>query len=212
MIYLQLFYTFFKIGLFGFGGGYGMLSLIQFEVVGRYHWLSVQEFADIVAISQATPGPIGINSATFVGFSVAGVAGSLLATFAVVLPSFLLMFLLIKIFSRYRDNVYIKSILYVMQYVVIGLIASAAVMLINEETFGKNFADIFSWAILVFSFVAMKYFKMSPITLIVVGGVVGRLFMLRLRNISFILLIFICLLADRASLPAKTRVGRGKKY
>ena len=91
MIYLQLFYTFFKIGLFGFGGGYGMLSLIQFEVVGRYRWLSVQEFADIVAISQATPGPIGINSATFVGFSVAGVAGSLLATFAVVLPSFLLM-------------------------------------------------------------------------------------------------------------------------
>ena len=177
MIYLQLFYTFFKIGLFGFGGGYGMLSLIQFEVVGRYPWLSVQEFADIVAISQATPGPIGINSATFVGFSVAGVAGSLLATFAVVLPSFLLMFLLIKIFSRYRDNIYIKSILYVMQYVVIGLIASAAVMLINEETFGKNFADIFSWAILVFSFVAMKYFKMSPITLIVVGGVVGWLFM-----------------------------------
>ena len=89
MIYLQLFYTFFKIGLFGFGGGYAMLSMIQGEVGTRYGWVSSQEFTDIVAISQMTPGPIGINAATYVGFTSTGsVWGSIIATFAVVLPSF----------------------------------------------------------------------------------------------------------------------------
>ena len=114
MIYIQLFYTFFKIGLLGFGGGYEMLSLIQFEIVEHYHWLTVSQFTDIVAISQATPGPIGINSATFVGFSVAGIFGAIVATIAVVTPSFILMYLLIYIFNRYRDNIYTKSILSVM--------------------------------------------------------------------------------------------------
>ncbi|MDO4726760.1 MAG: chromate transporter [Porphyromonadaceae bacterium] len=177
MIYLQLFYTFFKIGLLGFGGGYGMLSLIQFEIVERYQWLSVNQFTDIVAISQATPGPIGINSATFVGFSVAGIGGAITATFAVVLPSFILMYVLIKIFNRYKDNHYIKSIMSVMQYVVIGLIASAAVMLISEETFGKGFSNIFAWVILLVAFVAMRFSKISPILLILIGGVVGWLFL-----------------------------------
>ena len=95
MLFLQLFYTFFKIGLFGFGGGYAMLSMIQGEVVTRYGWLTPQEFTDIVAISQMTPGPIGINSATYVGYSTIvdagyapwiGVLGSATATFAVILP------------------------------------------------------------------------------------------------------------------------------
>lgn len=100
MIFLQLFYTFFKIGLFGFGGGYAMLSMIQGEVVTRYGWLSPQEFTDIVAISQMTPGPIGINSATYVGFTATGsVWGSIVATFAVVLPSFLLMLTISKFFE-----------------------------------------------------------------------------------------------------------------
>ena len=90
MVFLQLFYTFFKIGLFGFGGGYAMLSMIQGEVVTRYGWLTAQEFTDIVAISQMTPGPIGINSATYVGYT----------TFAVVLPSFLLMLTISKFFLK----------------------------------------------------------------------------------------------------------------
>lgn len=101
MIYLQLFYTFFKIGLFGFGGGYAMLSMIQGEVVTRYDWVSTQEFTDIVAISQSTPGPIGINAATYVGFTATGsVWGSVIATFAVVLPSFILMLTISKFFSE----------------------------------------------------------------------------------------------------------------
>lgn len=105
MIYLQLFYTFFKIGLFGFGGGYAMLSMIQGEVVTRYGWVSSQEFTDIVAISQMTPGPIGINAATYVGFTSTGsVWGSIIATFAVVLPSFILMLTISKFFFKVSET------------------------------------------------------------------------------------------------------------
>ena len=105
MIFLYLFYTFFKIGLFGFGGGYAMLSMIQGEVVTRYGWVSSQEFTDIVAISQMTPGPIGINAATYVGFTSTGsVWGSIIATFAVVLPSFILMLTISKFFLNTRNH------------------------------------------------------------------------------------------------------------
>lgn len=97
MLYLNLFYTFFKIGLFGFGGGYAMLSMIQGEVVTRHGWLTPQEFTDIVAISQMTPGPIGINSATYIGYTATGsVWGSVLATLALVLPSFIIMLILYR--------------------------------------------------------------------------------------------------------------------
>lgn len=113
MIFLQLFYTFFKIGLFGFGGGYAMISMIQGEVVTRHEWLSSNEFTDIIAISQMTPGPIGINSATYVGYSAVvnagyshavGILGSTIATVSVVLPSFILMVLISKIFSEISET------------------------------------------------------------------------------------------------------------
>lgn len=111
MIYLQLFYTFFKIGLFGFGGGYAMLSMIQGEVVTRYGWVTSQEFTDIVAISQMTPGPIGINAATYVGFTSTGsVWGSIVATFAVVFPSFILMLTISKFFLKYQKHPVVESI------------------------------------------------------------------------------------------------------
>ena len=111
MLYLHLFYTFFKIGLFGFGGGYAMLSMIQGEVVTRYRWLTPQEFTDIVAISQMTPGPIGINSATYVGFTATGsVWGSVIATFAVVLPSFILMLTISKFFLKYQKHPAVEAV------------------------------------------------------------------------------------------------------
>ena len=109
MIFILLFITFFQIGLFGFGGGYGMLSLIQTEVVQRNHWLTTSQFTDIVAISQMTPGPIGINSATYCGYTAVhnagygnmmSVVGSATATFALVLPSFLLMIMISKMFLK----------------------------------------------------------------------------------------------------------------
>lgn len=113
MIFLQLFWTFFKIGLFGFGGGYGMLSLIQMETVRHHHWLSSADFTNIVAISQMTPGPVGINSATYCGYtavhnagmgSTLAVLGSFCSTFALVLPSFVLMIVISKMFMKYMKT------------------------------------------------------------------------------------------------------------
>jgi chromate transporter len=119
MIFLSLFITFFKIGLFGFGGGYGMLSLIQHETVESHHWLSTAEFTDIVAISQMTPGPIGINSATYCGYTAihnAGyghamaVLGSTTATFALMLPSLILMILISRMFMKYMNTHLVQSV------------------------------------------------------------------------------------------------------
>ena len=119
MIFLSLFITFFEIGLFGFGGGYGMLSLIQHETVESHHWLSTAEFTDIVAISQMTPGPIGINSATYCGYtaihnagygSMMAVLGSATATFALVLPSLILMILISKMFMKYMNTPLVQSV------------------------------------------------------------------------------------------------------
>ena len=105
MIYWQLFYSFLKIGIFGFGGGYAMLSLVQHEVVENQNWLSDQQFTDIVAISQMTPGPVAINSATYIGYSVTGsVWGSVLATFAVCIPPLTIMLLLTKFYLKFRKN------------------------------------------------------------------------------------------------------------
>ena len=146
MIFLELFYTFFKIGLFGFGGGYGMLSLIQGEVVVRHGWLSVQEFTDIVAVSQMTPGPIGINSATFVGYTSVinsggtvplAVLGSLVASFAVMLPSFILMLIISRWFMKYSRHKRVEELFGVLRPAVVGLIASAALLLMNSDNFGS---------------------------------------------------------------------------
>ena len=104
MVYLQLFYTFFKIGLFGFGGGAAMLSLIQFEIVENHAWITASEFTNMVAVSQITPGPIGINCATYAGYLATGnVLGSAIATFALVLPSFIIMMILYKLMSKFKD-------------------------------------------------------------------------------------------------------------
>ncbi|WP_288840409.1 chromate transporter [uncultured Bacteroides sp.] len=178
MIFLQLFYTFFKIGLFGFGGGYAMLSMIQGEVVTRYGWLSPQEFTDIVAISQMTPGPIGINSATYVGFTATGsVWGSVVATFAVVLPSFLLMLTISKFFLKYQKHPSVEAIFGGLRPAVVGLLASAALVLMNRENFGSPQDDAHSFAIscLIFlvAFVGTKKYKLNPIGMIVACGMAG---------------------------------------
>ena len=173
MLYLQLFYTFFKIGLFGFGGGYAMLSMIQGEVVTRYGWLTSQEFTDIVAISQMTPGPIGINSATYVGFTATGsVWGSIIATLAVVLPSFILMLAISKFFLKYQ-----KAVFSGLRPAVVGLLASAALVLMNAENFSSPKEDMYSFIIscLIFlvAFVGTRKYKINPILMIVACGIAG---------------------------------------
>ena len=175
MIYLQLFYTFFKIGLFGFGGGYAMLSMIQGEVVTRYGWVSSQEFTDIVAISQMTPGPIGINAATYVGFTSTGsVWGSVIATFAVVLPSFILMLTISKFFLKYQKHPVIASVFSGLRPGVVGLLAAAALVLMNHENFGSdNIQILTSIALFLGAFIASHKYKVNPIMLIVIAGIIG---------------------------------------
>lgn len=173
MTLLQLFLSYLKIGFFGFGGGYAMLSLIHSEVVVSHQWLTNSEFSDIVAISQMTPGPIAINSATYIGYEVAGFWGSVVATVAVSLPALTLMLLITIFFLRLRDNRYVKGVVAGMRPVVIGMIASAALLLIfPTSSDGASFIDGWSWAIFVATLVASAR-KVNPILLIVISGLVG---------------------------------------
>lgn len=183
MIFLQLFYTFFKIGLFGFGGGYAMISMIQGEVVTRHEWLSSNEFTDIIAISQMTPGPIGINSATYVGYSAVvnagyshavGILGSTIATVSVVLPSFILMVLISKFFLKYQKHPIIASVFEGLRPGVVGLLAAAALVLMNEENFGTyNWQILTSIILFAGTFIASYRYKVNPILLIVICGIIG---------------------------------------
>lgn len=186
MLFLQLFYTFFKIGLFSFGGGYGMLSVIQGEVVTKHAWLTHTEFTDIVAISQMTPGPIGINSATYVGFTAVAnagysdevaILGSLLASLGVMLPSFILMLLISRFLMKYRKHPSVETVFSIIRPIVVGLIASAALLLMNGDNFGNPQSQPLQFAISVvlflFAFLGLKRWKLSPILLIVLCGVLG---------------------------------------
>ncbi len=183
MIFLQLFYTFFKIGLFGFGGGYAMISMIQGEVVTRHEWLSSNEFTDIIAISQMTPGPIGINSATYVGYSAVvnagyshavGILGSTIATVSVVLPSFILMVLISKFFLKYQKHPIITSVFEGLRPGVVGLLAAAALVLMNGENFGTyNWQILTSIILFAGTFIASYRYKVNPILLIVICGIIG---------------------------------------
>ena len=189
MIFLELFYTFLKIGLFSFGGGYGMLSVIQGEVVARHGWLTAAEFTDIVAISQMTPGPIGINSATYVGYTAVlnatgsealAVAGSLVASFAVMLPSIVLMLIVARFLLKFSKHPAVEAVFKGLRPAVVGLIASAALLLMTEENFG-SFSDTplqfwVSVGLFVAAFVAMKFFKVSPILILVIAGAFGGVF------------------------------------
>ena len=174
-VLFQLFLSYLKIGFFGFGGGYAMLSLIHSEVVVRNGWLTNGAFSDIVAISQMTPGPIAINSATYIGYEVAGVLGSVVATVAVCLPALTIMMLITRFFLRLRDNRYVKGVVIGMRPVVIGMIASAALLLIFPHSAdGRSFIDGWSWAIFIATLLASVK-KVNPILLIVLSAVAGVL-------------------------------------
>lgn len=188
MIFLKLFWTFFKIGLFGFGGGYGMLSLIQMETVHNHHWLTSAEFTNIVAISQMTPGPIGINSATYCGFTAIhntgmgnalSVLGSLVATFSLVLPSFILMILISKMFMRYMKARVVQSVFDGLRPTVVGLLAAATIMLLNKENFGSPVDTTWQFIISVLLFAATFYgtlfVKINPIKMIGYAAFAGLL-------------------------------------
>lgn len=178
MIFVKLLLVFTKIGIFGFGGGYAMLSLIQEEVVDKNAWLTTQEFTDLIAISQVTPGPIGINSATYTGYAAVlnagyppeiAVLGAALCTFAVCWPSILMVIVISYYFYRFMKNRYVAAAFTGLRPVTVGLIAAAALMLVNSE----NFIDYKSVLIFIAAFVLTLKFKLHPILTICLAGVAG---------------------------------------
>ena len=188
IIFLQLFYTFFIIGLCGFGGGYGMLSLIQTETVMHHHWLSSAEFTNIVAISQMTPGPIGINSATYCGYAAVhnmglsntmAIFGSITATFALVLPSLILMLLISKMFLKYMKTPAVQSIFMGLRPVVVGLLAAATLLLCNAENFSLPSINVWQFSIsiglFIATFIGTMWLKINPIRMICYAAVAGML-------------------------------------
>ena len=188
IIFLQLFYTFFIIGLFGFGGGYGMLSLIQTETVMHHHWLSSAAFTNIVAISQMTPGPIGINSATYCGYAAVhnmglsntmAIFGSITATFALVLPSLILMLLISKMFLKYMKTPAVQSIFMGLRPVVVGLLAAATLLLCNAENFSLPSINVWQFSIsiglFIATFIGTMWLKINPIRMICYAAVAGML-------------------------------------
>ncbi len=195
-LFLQLFQVFFVIGFFTIGGGYAMLSLIQTQVVVTHGWISESMFTDIVAISQMTPGPIGINCATYVGYDVlqnAGAGpllcfmGSFTATIAVVLPSFLIMLAIVKFYTKFCSSCMFSQVMDWLRPAAVGMIGAAAIILIfNFQWSGvpllsdlyvsvirENFPDWKSWVLFVSAVAASFFFKVGPIPIIVCGGLLG---------------------------------------
>lgn len=180
MIFFELFTTFFLIGMFTIGGGYAMLSLIQNEVVTVHNWISDGTFTDIVAVSQMTPGPIGINSATYIGYEVLAttgaseylcILGSFTATFAVVLPSFIIVLSICKVYSRFKDHYLFKGVMTGLKPATLGLIGTAALSLATPE----NFIDWKSFVICIAAFIALLFRKIGPFTAIGLGALAGLL-------------------------------------
>lgn len=168
MIYLKLFTTFFKIGAFSFGGGYAMIPLIQKEIVNIHQWIPLSEFLDIIAISQMTPGPIAVNAATFVGHKIAGVMGSILATFGVIAPSFLIILGLALLFAKFRHTKILDSFFMGVRPVVIALIIQAALSIaINTFTGVKDL--IITFAV----FIGLFILKINPLIMIAVAAFLG---------------------------------------
>ena len=168
----SLFITFFKIGLFSFGGGYAILPLIKKEVVDIHNWITVSQFTDIVAISQVTPGPISVNAATYVGYVVVGNGvGAILATLGLAAPSVIIMLVFSKFFLKFRQNKYIDNAFVGLRIVVVGLILSATILLMDKS----NFIDWKSFVIFICAVIGMLKWKMNPILITITAAIVGIL-------------------------------------
>ena len=177
MIYLQLFLSFLQIGLFSFGGGYAAMPLIQGQVVTQHGWLSMEEFTDLITISQMTPGPIAINSATFVGIKIAGIPGALVATGGCILPSCVIVTLIAKLYLKYRNMAMLQGVLNSLRPAVVAMIASAGISILLTAFWGSGAAvDLLrtNWVlvvIFVICLVLLQKFKMNPIWVMVLAGV-----------------------------------------
>lgn len=183
MIYIQIFVSFFQIGLFSFGGGYAALPLIENQVIDVHKWLSLAEFADLITISQMTPGPIALNAATFVGTRVGGLFGAIVATIGCVTPSCIIVLILAYLYYKYKNLSTIQGMLNGLRPAVVSLIASAGISILalaifkTEETtlLNMKFSDIniVSLILIAIGVFVLKKYKYNPIHVIIASGVIG---------------------------------------
>ena len=175
----KLLFTFLQIGLFSIGGGYAIIPLIQEQVVGKYGWVSQQTFTDIITISQMTPGPLAVNTSTFVGIQIAGVCGAIVATFGCVISGIIISLVLFSFFQKYKQSIYVFEVLNGLKSASLGLIISAAATLLLLTFLGTTSFEMDSdidWiAIVVFSvsLFALRKYKLNPILLMICTGLLG---------------------------------------
>lgn len=180
MIYLQLFWSFFQIGLFSIGGGYAAMPLIQEQVVDIHPWLTMAQFADIMTIAEMTPGPIAINSATFVGIQVAGLPGAIVATFGCIVPSCFIVMTLAHIYYRFRGLRIVQGVLEGLRPAVIAMIASAGIALLILAVYGQRTLpgsllslDKIAASIFVIGFAVLRKWKPDPLWVMAGSGLAG---------------------------------------
>jgi len=182
MIYLELLWSFFQIGLFSIGGGYAAMPLIQNQVVDVHPWMTITQFADIMAIAEMTPGPIAVNAATFVGIQVAGIPGAVIATLGCILPSCLIVMTLAFIYYRFRGLKIVQGILAGLRPAVVAMIASAGISLVILSFYGERILpddlsgiNVVSVIIFGVSFFILRKWKKSPIYIMAGAGIAGIL-------------------------------------
>ncbi|MBI9009533.1 MAG: chromate transporter [Tenericutes bacterium] len=174
---LLLFITFFKIGLFTFGGGYAMIPLIHFYAVDKFKWLGEEEFIDIIAIAESTPGPIAINSATYIGYKKYGVKGSIAATLGVVLPSLIIIILISAFLMQFKENVWVE-------YAFLGIRIAVSVLILNAgiRIYRKTDKDWLSYILLLFGLIVVSFDIIPIVLVILIGGIVGIIHALIVKN------------------------------
>ena len=180
MILLKLFLSFIQIGLFSIGGGYAAMPLIQAQVVEQYGWLSMNEFIDLITIAEMTPGPIAVNSATFVGIRIAGIGGAVVATFGCILPSLFIVSFLSYIYTKYKNLSTLQSVLASLRPAVVALIASAGLTILLKVMFGESAMtwgnlNIVGLCLFAAAFFVLRKFKLNPILVMVLCGAAGLL-------------------------------------
>lgn len=178
MIYLKLFWSFLQIGAFSFGGGYAALPLIQSIVVENNGWLSVPEFTDLITISQMTPGPIAINSATFVGLQIAGIGGAIASTLGNITPSFILVTTIAWLYTKYNSLDILQNVLKALRPAVVAMISTAGLSLLitalwGNEAIALSGISIPAVVLFILSMVLLMKYKKSPIMVMVLAGVLN---------------------------------------
>ncbi len=171
MIYLELFLSFLEVGLFSIGGGYAAIPIIQNQVVEKYAWLSLNEFTDLITIAEMTPGPIAVNSATFVGIKIAGILGAIVSTLAVILPSLFIVSILANLYFKYRNIDFMQKILGILRPVVVALIASAGLAILINAIYAESKINFISLSLFILCFISIRKTKINPILAMLSCGV-----------------------------------------